>query len=109
MKSFCARLQSSARRVILCAEKRKKGDGELIVPILRSILLSALIGWLAGILAGDAKRGFWKNWLVGFIGSALGGVLAEKLSISGGRLTEFVCSVAGGCIVLWIAHLLTKK
>ncbi|MBR5367624.1 MAG: GlsB/YeaQ/YmgE family stress response membrane protein [Clostridia bacterium] len=81
----------------------------MIIPILRSVLLGALIGWLAGLITGNAKRGFLRNWLVGFIGSAVGGFLAEKLSISGGQLTEFAFSVLGGCIVLFVAHLLVKK
>ena len=81
----------------------------MIIPILRSVLLGALIGWLAGLITGSAKGGFWRNWLVGFIGSAVGGFIAEKLSISGGRLTEFAFSVLGGCVVLFVAHLLVKN
>ncbi|MBR4185032.1 MAG: GlsB/YeaQ/YmgE family stress response membrane protein [Clostridia bacterium] len=80
----------------------------MVIPILGSILLGALIGWAAGRIMGDTKRGFWRNWLIGFIGTALGGFIAEKLSISGGRLTEFIFSVIGGCIVIWLAHLISK-
>ncbi len=80
----------------------------MVIPILGSILLGALIGWAAGRIMGDTKRGFWRNWLIGFIGTVLGGFIAEKLSISGGRLTEFIFSVIGGCIVIWLAHLISK-
>ena len=81
----------------------------MLIPLIRSLLLGALTGWLAGKIMNDGGRGFWKNWLLGFIGSGVGGFLAEHFHISGGRITEFLISVAGACIVLWVVHLFSKK
>lgn len=81
----------------------------MLIPLLRSLLLGALTGWVAGGIMNDGGRGFWKNWLLGFIGSVVGGYLAERFHISGGRITEWLISVAGACIVLAVVHLFSKK
>ena len=43
-----------------------------MVNLLITILVGALIGWLAGIFMKSA-HGFWLSCLLGIVGSAIGG------------------------------------
>ena len=81
----------------------------MIWNIIITILIGALIGWLAGKFM-NMKQGFWMNALLGIIGSAVGrfiagllGIHADKISIGG-----ILISVAGACLVIWLARKLVK-
>ena len=77
--------------------------------IIITVLIGALIGWLAGKVM-NTKHGFLMNLLLGIIGSAVGrflagllGIHADKISIGG-----ILISVAGACLVVWLARKIAK-
>ena len=85
--------------------------------IIGSILLGALVGWianrvLAGWIAGKVMKrpgGFWRNVLLGIVGSVVGGILARLLGVQdSGWLVSLIMSVAGSCLVLWLVNVLRK-
>lgn len=66
------------------------------------IITGAVIGWVAGKLM-KRKGGFLRNILVGIAGSSLGGFLAGLVHIRGVGIGSFLISVAGACLLLWLA------
>nr|MBQ6241282.1 GlsB/YeaQ/YmgE family stress response membrane protein [Lachnospiraceae bacterium] len=82
----------------------------MIWNIAITILVGALVGWLASEFM-KMKQGFWMNVLLGIVGSAVGffiarliGIHASKVSIGG-----ILISVAGACLVVWLARMLTGR
>ena len=82
----------------------------MILNIIITVLIGALIGWLAGKFM-NMQQGFWMNALLGIIGSAVGrfiagliGIHANKVSIGG-----ILISVAGACLVVWFARKLVGR
>lgn len=78
--------------------------------ILVTILIGALVGWLAGIVM-NMKQGFWMNVLLGVIGSAVGRVIAGLIGIHANTISigGILISVAGACLVVWFARKLTGR
>ena len=85
--------------------------------IIGSILLGALVGWLAnhlltGWIAGKVMKqpgGFWRNVLLGIGGSVVGGILSRLLGIQdSGWFVTLLMSVAGSCLVLWLVNYLRR-
>ncbi len=62
--------------------------------IISSILIGALIGWIAGLIM-KSKGGFWRNAIMGILGSVVAGLLLP------GWL-GYVGSVIGACLVIFI-------
>lgn len=79
----------------------------MILSIIITILIGALIGWLAGLIM-KSKHGFWINCLVGIIGSFLGGWIGSLIGIGGGIL-GFVMSIVGTCLLIVILRLIMGK
>ena len=82
----------------------------MILNIIITILIGALIGWLASQFM-NMKQGFWMNVLLGVIGSVVGrfiagliGIHADTVSIGG-----ILISVAGACLVVWFARKLVGR
>ncbi|MBR5935682.1 MAG: GlsB/YeaQ/YmgE family stress response membrane protein [Bacteroidaceae bacterium] len=77
------------------------------------IILSIVIGVLAGFLAGKIMKGggfgFWINLLVGIVGGFLGGSVLGWFGIAwGGLFGSLVTAVIGAVILLWILSLFKK-
>ena len=64
----------------------------VVVGILVDILIGALIGWLAGLIM-KSKGGFWRNAIMGILGSVVGG-LVPGLGIIG--------AILGACLVIFV-------
>ena len=81
-----------------------------MVNLLITILVGALIGWLAGILMKSA-HGFWLSCLLGIVGSAIGGWLASALGIhiGSGLISSLIVGVAGTCILIAIVRAIMGK
>lgn len=79
----------------------------MILAIIITILIGALIGWLAGLIM-KSKHGFWINCLVGIIGSCLGGWIGKLVGVGGGIL-GFVMSIVGTCLLIVILRLIMGK
>lgn len=82
----------------------------MLINIIITILIGALVGWLAGLIM-KTDHGFWLRVLLGVVGSAVGrliagllGIHAETVSIGG-----ILISVAGACLVVWLMRKLVGK
>lgn len=82
----------------------------MIWNIIITILVGALVGWLAGLIM-KSEHGFWMRVLLGVVGSAVGrliagliGIHADTVSIGG-----ILISVAGACLVVWLMRKLVGK
>lgn len=80
----------------------------MILAIILTILVGALVGWLAGIVM-KSKHGFWINCLVGIIGSWLGKWVFGLLHIGGGLIVSLIISVVGTCLLIVILRLIMGK
>ena len=82
----------------------------MLINIIITILIGALVGWLAGLIM-KTNHGFWLRVLLGVVGSAVGrliagllGIHAETVSIGG-----ILISVAGACLGDWLMRKLVGK
>ena len=82
----------------------------MLINIIITILIGALVGWLAGLIM-KTNHGFWLRVLLGVVGSAVGrliagllGIHAETVSIGG-----ILISVVGACLVVWLMRKLVGK
>ncbi|MBQ4497754.1 MAG: GlsB/YeaQ/YmgE family stress response membrane protein [Spirochaetaceae bacterium] len=80
----------------------------MILSIVLTILIGALVGWLAGMFM-KSKHGFWMNCLLGIVGAALGGWCANLLHIGGGLIVQLIISVLGTCLLIFIVRLIMGK
>ncbi|WP_044976598.1 GlsB/YeaQ/YmgE family stress response membrane protein [Ruminococcus sp. HUN007] len=79
-----------------------------MITLIVSVIVGAIIGSIAGKLMDNKRMGFWKNAFFGILGSAVGGYAGEFLH-TGGLLINFVLSVAGACLVIFIARKITGR
>ena len=75
--------------------------GEQTMGIIISILIGALVGWVAGIIM-KSKGGFIRNAIMGILGGVVAGLLLP------GWL-GYVGSVIGACLVIWVWEKFIKK
>ena len=76
---------------------------------LFSIIIGAIVGWLAGKLM-NSEGGLLKNILLGWVGSIVGNFLANALKITSGSLAgNILLSLGGACLVLFIFRLFKKQ
>ena len=77
------------------------------------IILSLLLGCLAGFCAGKLMKGggygLIMNCILGLFGGVLGGWFFDLLGISwGGLLGQLGIAIIGAVVILWIASLIKK-
>ena len=77
------------------------------------IILSLLLGCLAGFCAGKLMKGggygLIMNGVLGLFGGVLGGWLFDLLGIAwGGLLGQLGTAIIGAVVILWIASLIKK-
>ncbi len=77
------------------------------------IILSLILGCLAGFCAGKLMKGggfgIIMNIVLGLFGGALGGWLFDLLGISwGGILGQLGTAIIGAVAILWVASLIKK-
>ena len=77
--------------------------------IILSIVLGCLAGFCAGKLMKGGGFGLLMNLLLGVLGGALGGWLVGVLGISwGGLVGQLGTAIVGAVLILWVASLLKK-
>ena len=81
--------------------------------ITMGIIISLLLGCLAGFCAGKLMKGggfgIIMNIVLGLLGGALGGWLLPLLGIEwGGLLGQLATAIIGAVIILWIASFFKK-
>jgi len=78
---------------------------------LYTILIGALVGWLAGKIMKGGGFGAFKNILLGIAGGFVGGWIFKKLNfnIFDGVLGDLTQGLIGALIVLFVFSLFRKK
>ena len=77
--------------------------------IILSILLGCLAGFCAGKLMKGGGFGLIMNLILGLLGGALGGWLFTQLGITwGGLLGQLGTAIVGAVVILWIASFFKK-
>ena len=78
--------------------------------IIITILIGALVGWLAGLIM-KTNHGFWLRVLLGIVGSAVGRLIAGLIGISAKPVSigGIIISVIGACLVVWIVRKIKGK
>lgn len=77
--------------------------------IVRSLIIGALAGWLAGQIM-KSEGSLLRNILLGFAGSFVGGIVFSVIGLrSSGMIGEIIVSVVGACIVIFLAGVITGK
>ena len=80
-----------------------------MIGIILSIVIGCLAGFCAGKLMTGGGFGFLMNLLLGLFGGALGGWLFNLLGIEwGGLLGQLGTAIVGAVLILYIASLLKK-
>jgi len=77
-----------------------------LIGILIWLAIGALIGWIAGLIM-KSKNSLLGNIVFGIVGSFLGGVIAQILSIGGGWWV--VIAIGGACLLIFAMRWLKKK
>jgi uncharacterized membrane protein YeaQ/YmgE (transglycosylase-associated protein family) len=78
-------------------------------PIIWSLIIGAISGWLAGELFKGGGFGLIGNIIVGILGGVIGGWLAGQLGIGGGGLLwQIIISVIGAWVLLFLISLIKK-
>ena len=91
----------------------KSQISNLKTQIIMGIILSLVIGCLAGFCAGKLMKGggfgLIMNLILGLFGGVLGGWLFSFFGIEwGGLLGQLGTAIVGAVVILWIASLLKK-
>ena len=80
-------------------------------PLLYTIIIGAIIGWLAGQLWKGHGFGIVGNIIVGILGSVVGGWVFGKTGISIGGdplISTIITGVIGAIVLLFIIGLIKK-
>jgi Transglycosylase associated protein. len=78
--------------------------------IIVSILVGALAGYIAGLLMKGKGFGFLYNLLIGIVGGFVGGLIFDLLGITTTSiLGNIICAVVGAVALLFIISLFKKK
>ena len=81
--------------------------------IIAWIILGALAGWIASMIAGtNAQMGLFANIIVGIIGAFLGGFLFNLMGgtgITGFNLWSLIVAIAGAVLLLWVIKMFTRR
>ncbi|MFZ1483405.1 MAG: GlsB/YeaQ/YmgE family stress response membrane protein [Candidatus Saccharimonadales bacterium] len=83
--------------------------------IILWIILGALAGWIASMIAGtDARQGAIGNIVVGILGAFLGGWIMQMFggsdaSLGTFNLYSFLVAIAGATLLLFIYRAVSKK
>lgn len=72
--------------------------------LLGSILMGALVGFIAGNLM-NAEGGFWRNVVIGVIGSFVGSFAFGLLGFyARGLVANLIVDVLGACLFIWLGR-----
>jgi uncharacterized membrane protein YeaQ/YmgE (transglycosylase-associated protein family) len=76
------------------------------------IILGALAGWIASMIAGtNGEQGAIGNIVVGIVGALLGGLISSALggpAVSGFNLTSIVIAIMGAVILLFVVGMFRR-
>ena len=77
--------------------------------LILSLLIGALAGFLGSKIFSGAGKGLLLNLIIGIVGSMLGSCLFSLVGIGGnGLVWQLVCATVGAIVLLWIISLIKK-
>ena len=76
--------------------------------LIITIVIGAIVGWLAGKIFKGGGFGLIGNIVVGIIGGWIGSSLFGALGLGTGGIVGFIGAVIGAGILLWIISLVKK-
>ena len=76
--------------------------------LLISLIIGALIGSAASKIM-KTRHGLLVNALLGILGGVVGGWLGGMIGAGDGWLMNIILSIAGSCVVIWLARQLAGK
>ena len=83
-----------------------------LVNILITLLIGAVAGWLAGFFVVKEKGGLIWNIIIGLLGGFVGGWLLGKLGVNSPFWVtwygQILCALIGAVILLWVWNLIKK-
>ncbi|MBQ5412197.1 MAG: GlsB/YeaQ/YmgE family stress response membrane protein [Oscillospiraceae bacterium] len=72
------------------------------------LVVELIIGGLCGLIANKIMDGnsssIIRNVILGLAGGFVGGLIGNLLGVGGGWVTGVILSIAGACLVVWIAR-----
>lgn len=75
--------------------------------LLWTIISGAFVGWIAGNFMNE-EGGFWKNAVIGIIGSGLAGLICNFIGFyQSGAIVGLACNVLGACLFIYIVRKLS--
>lgn len=75
--------------------------------LLITIVIGAIVGWLAGVIVKGGGSGLVMNVVIGILGALIGGWLLPMIGISwGGVWGAFFMALIGAIILILIVRLL---
>ncbi len=83
--------------------------------IILWIVLGALAGWIASMIAGtDARQGAIGNIVVGILGAIVGGWLMQMFGQSDADLGTFnlyslLVAIGGAALLLWVYRAVSRR
>ncbi len=86
---------------------RKIDEMSLIV----SLIIGGVAGWLAGNIMKDFGHGMVKNIIIGSVGGVIGGFVLGLVGISlgSGIIGSMITATLGAVLLLWLIDFLKKK
>lgn len=80
-------------------------------PLLYTILIGAVAGWLAGFFVKGVGFGIIGNIIIGVLGSFVGSWLLGVLDVSFGKTTggQILTSAVGAVVLLFVIGLVRKS
>ncbi|MBR0417085.1 MAG: GlsB/YeaQ/YmgE family stress response membrane protein [Firmicutes bacterium] len=72
--------------------------------LLIKLAIGALAGFVATYLMGSKKKPIWVYMILGIVGAFVGHFLAGIIGLSARGIAGFAVSVAGSCLVIWLAN-----
>ena len=84
---------------------------QIMTGIIISLILGAVAGWLAGNIMRGGGFGLLWNIIIGVIGGFIGSFVMNLLHVNtgGGIVWQVIVGVIGACLLLWIISLFKKK
>lgn len=80
-----------------------------MIQFLISLLVGALVGYVAGRVMNSGSKGLLMNCLIGIVGGSVGHFVYALIGIQTTNfLGDFLCSVIGAIIVIFVARKISK-
>ncbi len=80
----------------------------MLIKLIVGLAIGGLCGFAANKLMKGSSKGIFWNVVLGIVGGVVGGFLGNLLGVGDGWVTGILLSIAGACLVVWIARKLAR-